>query len=261
MKKAKNPPMPKDPENLKIWLERLRAQVEAAKYDTDMKRILVEAEKIETDRLAALAERHKIASIEEKNRLEMERLRMELDALKHERKLKDALASNALVYSFYSRVDSDKVSDAMKTMDEWSRVHPGKDIEVQLTSAGGSVLDGLALYDFLRILSARGHKVGVTAYGMCASIGSILLQAGDERKLGENSYVMLHEISFGAWGTPTAVSEDLDFAKILEGRLVDILCARSKLTPKTLAKMWHKKDIWLDSGKSLKLGLIDSIVK
>lgn len=261
MKKAKKPPMPKNPEDLKIWLERLRAQVEAAKYDTDMERILVDAEKIETDRLAALAERHKIASIEEKNRLEMERLRMELTALKHEQKLKDALASNALVYSFYSRVDGDKVSEAMKTMDEWSRVHPGKDIEVQLTSAGGSVLDGLALYDFLRILSARGHKVSVTAYGMCASMGSILLQAGDERKLGENSYVMLHELSFGSWGTPSAVSDDLDFAKILEGRLVDILCARSKLTPKTLAKMWHKKDIWLDSGKSLKLGLIDSIVK
>lgn len=268
MTKAKMPPMPKDPEKLKIWIEHLRAHTELAKYEidtakhaVDMARIAVDSTKIETERLAALAERHKIATLQEKNSIEMHKLRMDLEKQQYEEKLNDALASNALVYSFYSAVYEDTVSNAVKTIDEWSRVHPGKDINIQLTSPGGSVLDGLALYDFLRSLSARGHKIIVTCFGECASMGSILLQAGDERKMGENSYIMLHEVSYANWGKTSEHEEELAFVNILQDRLVNILCARSKLTPKTLKEMWRKKDIWIDAKKSAKLGLVDSIIK
>ena len=261
MTKAKMPPMPKDPEKLKIWLERLRAQMELAKYEVDLARLAVEGTKIETERLAATAERHKIASWQEKTTIEMAKLRMDLEKQKHEEKLNSALASNSLVYSFYSAVYEDTVSNAVKTIDEWSRVHPGKDINIQLTSPGGSVLDGLALYDFLRSLSARGHKIIVTCFGECASMGSILLQAGDERKMGENSYIMLHEVSYMNWCKTSEHEEELAFVNIVQDRLINILCARSKLTPKALKDMWRKKDVWIDSKKSLKLGLVDSIIK
>ncbi len=268
MTKAKVPPMPKDPEKLKIWLERLRARVELTQYEismakhaVDMARIAVDVTKIETERLASIAERHKIATMQEKNAIEMSKLRMDIKKQEHEETLNDAKSSNALVYSFYSAVYEDTVSNAVKTIDEWSRVHPGKDINIQLTSPGGSVMDGLALYDFLRSLSARGHKIIVTCFGECASMGSILLQAGDERKMGENSYIMLHEVSYINWGKTSEHEEELAFVNILQNRLMSILCARSKLTPKILKEMWRKKDIWIDSKKSLKLGLVDSIIK
>ena len=300
MTQTKMPPMPKDPAKLKIWLERLRAQVESAKYEVDMARIVVDGTKIETERLAAVAERHKIASLQEKNTIEMDKLRMDLEKQKYEQKLSGlaavaerhkiaslqekntiemdklrmdlekqkyeqklnaALASNALVYSFYSGVYEDTVANAVKTIDEWSRVHPGKDINIQLTSPGGSVLDGLALYDFLRSLSAKGHKIIVTCFGECASMGSILLQAGDERKMGENSYIMLHEVSALSYGKTSELEDSLAFINILQDRLIRILCARSKLTPKVLQEMWRKKDIWIDAKKSVKLGLVDSIIK
>lgn len=253
--------MPRDPEKLKIWLERLRAKVEYAKYDVDMARISADMAKIETERLTALAERHTVADAPEKNRLQMATLRIDLEKKQHEEKLKAALDSNALVYSFYSAVYEDTVSNAVKTIGEWSRVHPGKDIDIQLTSPGGSVLDGLALYDFLRSLSAKGHKIVVTCFGECASMGSILLQAGDERKIGENSYIMLHEVSYINWGKTSEHEEELAFINILQDRLVNILCARSTLTPKILKEMWRKKNIWIDAKQSMKLGLVDSIIK
>ena len=92
-------------------------------------------------------------------------------------------------------------------------------------------------------------------------MGSILLQAGDERIMGENSYVMLHEVSYWTGGKTSAHEDELAFVNLLQDRLINILCARSKLTPKVLKEMWRKKDVWIDAKKSMKLGLVDSIVK
>jgi ATP-dependent Clp endopeptidase proteolytic subunit ClpP len=254
------PPVPSDPAEVLEWLELYRAYVEAKRLTVELHRFGSDLERIEADRAKAAAERVGCEFASEKMSLEMERLRIELAQLRRSEAAAVAQADNALVYTYFKAVDGESVAEAVATLDEWSRRHPGATIEVQLTSPGGYVLEGLALYDFLRTLSGRGHKIVVTVFGFAASMGAVLLQAGDERRIGANSYVMIHEVASGAYGKVADLEDKVEFSRRLQDRLIKILCTRSALTAPKVREMWRKRDVWLDAKEAKRLGLVDTIV-
>lgn len=67
------------------------------------------------------------------------------------------------------------------------------EITLYINSPGGSVQDGLALYDVLRLVKA---PVRTVATGMAASMGAVLFLAGDKREMLEHSKIMIHDPSF-----------------------------------------------------------------
>lgn len=153
------------------------------------------------------------------------------------------------------------VHDFIIKLENWTKRHPGEDIEILLNSPGGSVLDGLALIDYLTLLKKRGHKITMIGTGVVASMAGVMLQVADERVLTKHAYFGMHEVSSYIGSTSTALAEDhLKFTKQLQGRLVDILTERSTLTKARLTAMWKRKDIWADAEKALKLGMIDRVL-
>src|ERR1700722_18955504 len=84
-----------------------------------------------------------------------------LELLEKEQKDKVRQAGNDYhrVYRFTEDVWDDSVGACIDTVDRWSRLNPGSDIEVVFTSPGGSVYHGLALVDHLRSLSRTGHRI------------------------------------------------------------------------------------------------------
>ncbi len=62
-------------------------------------------------------------------------------------------------------------------------------INIFLNSPGGSVIDGLAIYDAIK---ACKNYVRCYVYGAADSIASIILQAADDRVISENSRIMIH---------------------------------------------------------------------
>jgi ATP-dependent protease ClpP protease subunit len=69
-------------------------------------------------------------------------------------------------------------------------------LDVRISSHGGSVVDGLAIYNALR------RRGGVTTYvdGIAASIASVIFLAGDRRVIARHGQVMVHNASSGAFG-------------------------------------------------------------
>ena len=65
-----------------------------------------------------------------------------------------------------------------------------KPIKVIMNNPGGSVVDGMAIYDAIR--SCKNH-VTIEVYGDACSMGCIILQAADHRALAPHSIVMFHE--------------------------------------------------------------------
>lgn len=253
------PPPPSDPDLVARWMELYRAHMELARFSTELVKLGAEQARASADRLKAEKEMGALEREQQKAVLE---LRMtELAAAEAERKDLERRAepSAALVYTFYRGVNEDTVRDAIATLDEWSRRRPGGPVVVQLTSPGGSVLDGLAFYDFLQTLRDRGHHVTTHALGVAASMGSVLLQAGDERVIGANSFVLIHEVSTGAYGSLSALEDRVDMTRMLQQRLINILCGRSNLTPQQVKRMWRKKDVLLDADAALSLGLVDRL--
>ena len=128
-----------------------------------------------------------------------------------------------------------------------------------LNSPGGNVFAGLALYDAITDLKARGHKVTTVARGYAASMGGILLQAGTERVVGANAQVLIHEVSTMDSGKTSELEDNLKFQKKLQDRLLAILAERSTLTKAQIARRWKKTDWWLDADECIEYGIADRI--
>lgn len=201
----------------------------------------------------AWAELHKLRVDTERAELEVASLRRhELDAA--------ADARAAHVYTFYAAVDAESVQQCMAELGVWSRRDPGAAITVIFNSPGGSVLDGLALFDYLRRLRSLGHHVTTMALGRAASMGAVLLQAGDTRVVGENAFLLVHEVSHHSVGKVSELEDGVEFTRRLQKRLLAILADRSTLTDKEIQRRWARKEWWLDAGEAVELGLADHLL-
>ncbi|HEX2040668.1 MAG TPA: Clp protease ClpP [Acidimicrobiales bacterium] len=192
--------------------------------------------------------------------LETQRAEVELSALRRQEREQAADHRAAQVYTFYSAVDGDSVQQCMAELGRWSRRDPGAPITVIFNSPGGNVLDGLALFDYLRQLRSVGHRVTTIALGRAASMGAVLLQAGDHRVVGENAFLLVHEVSNASIGKVSELEDGMEFTKRLQKRLLAILSERSTLSDREIQRRWARKEWWLDAAEAVELGLADALL-
>ena len=171
-------------------------------------------------------------------------------------------------YFFNGGTSNNAMAACRAKLSQWRRSDPGCDIEICFNSPGGSVVDGLALYDYIQHLRKEGHKITTSTIGYAASMGGILLQAGDVRSMAPESWLLIHEASFGAGGKIGEVEDTVEWVKKIEKRVADIFAARcasagpsatKRLTKRQLVAKWTRKDWWISSDEALAYGLIDEI--
>lgn len=170
-----------------------------------------------------------------------------------------ASADEARKFPFFGDVEAASVARCIQTLDMWSRRNPGQDMQITFSTYGGNVIAGLALFDFIGELRSRGHKVTTKALSIAASMGAILLQAGDERVATKNTLIMLHEGSIQMAGTKGEIEDTSKMWTKLQGKFKEIVVQRSGMTPQKYSSLTKRKDAWLDAGEALKLNLIDRI--
>lgn len=170
-----------------------------------------------------------------------------------------ASADAARVLTFYGEVSPPMVLDAMTELGRWARRDPGDPIRLIFNSPGGTVWDGLALFDYLLELRSLGHVVETVALGRAASMGGILLQAGTTRVMGANAWMLIHEVSSGTYGSTSEMEDDLAFTRQLQDRCAELLAARSALSVRQIKARWKKKDWWLSAAQALELGFVDLV--
>jgi ATP-dependent Clp protease protease subunit len=135
---------------------------------------------------------------------------------------------------------------------------PEKEIDMMLTSPGGSVLVGLGIRDVMNYVKP---DVRVTNLGMAASMGSILLSSGakGERSGLINSKVMIHHVSGGNRGTV----DDMRISQ-MEAEKYNFLLF--KILAENCGKSFNdihdesQRDKWLNSDEALEYGIIDKII-
>ena len=79
-------------------------------------------------------------------------------------------------------------------------VDPRRDIQLFINSPGGSVIDGMGIYDVMQYVSP---DVATICTGLAASMGAVLLAAGAEKKRSAlpHARIMIHQLSGGMRGT------------------------------------------------------------
>ena len=131
-------------------------------------------------------------------------------------------------------------------------------INLYIKSDGGDLYSGFSAMDHIRNLRAR---VTTIADGVCASAATLLLLGGHERKMGENSYVLIHQISAdGVWGKYEELKDHMqNFTKDME-RMQKVYEEHTSIPTRKLKRIL-KKDLYFDSSQCLHYGIIDEIIK
>jgi ATP-dependent Clp protease, protease subunit len=135
---------------------------------------------------------------------------------------------------------------------------PKKDIHLYINSPGGSVYDGLAIYDVMNYIKP---DVSTVCVGMAASMGSFLLSAGTKGKrfMLPNSSVMIHQPSSGTQGTITDQQIRLEQSIKLKDKLTKMFAANvGQKYEKVRDDM--ERDKWLDADEALKYGIVDKVI-
>jgi ATP-dependent Clp protease protease subunit len=135
---------------------------------------------------------------------------------------------------------------------------PGKDITLYINSPGGSVYEGLAIYDTMQFIKCDVSTVGI---GMQASMGAFLLSAGakGKRLILPNSAVMIHQPSAGTRGKVTDMEIDLKQSILLKKRLHEILANNTGKTRKQI-DIDADRDYWMTADEAVKYGIVDKVI-
>lgn len=133
-----------------------------------------------------------------------------------------------------------------------------KDINLYINSPGGSVYDGLAIFDTMNFIKPDVATYGI---GLQASMGAFLLAAGakGKRHLLPNSRVMIHQPSSGTQGKVTDQEISLREALALKQKLAEIM---AKNTGQKLEKVKDdmERDFWMSATDAKKYGIVDTVI-
>lgn len=161
-------------------------------------------------------------------------------------------------YDYVGPVTADSTEKAMQTLSRWKR-QSNDPITIRISSPGGNVLDGLALYDFIVGLKNSGIKVRTVVLGVAASMAAVLLQAGSTRIVGPNARILIHEVSGGSTGKLSDLKDETKFFDSLNEQLYAILAERATMTPKEIGAKAKRVDWWLASKEIIDRGFADEI--
>jgi ATP-dependent Clp protease protease subunit len=136
---------------------------------------------------------------------------------------------------------------------------PRSDISLYINSPGGSVTDGLAIYDTMRLIP---NDVSTLAMGFAASMGQFLLTVGTpgKRFALPNARIMMHQPSAGIGGTTADIeiqAENLEYTKKAIER---ITAEHTGQSPETIARDGDR-DRWFTAEQAREYGMVDRVVE
>ena len=135
---------------------------------------------------------------------------------------------------------------------------PTKDISLYINSPGGSVTDGLAIYDTMQYIKC---DVSTICMGMAASMGAFLLSAGTKGKrlALPNSTIMIHQPLGGYKGQATDMEIHTRYMLDTKARLNRILSENTG-KPLDVVKADTERDNFMTAEEALEYGLIDKVI-
>ena len=135
---------------------------------------------------------------------------------------------------------------------------PTKDISLYINSPGGSVTDGMSIYDTMNYIKC---DVSTICMGMAASMGAFLLsaRAKGKRYALPNSDIMIHQPSGGAQGQATDMLIHTQHIIDTKKKLNEILAANTGQPYDVIAKD-TERDNFMTAQEALEYGLIDKVI-
>jgi ATP-dependent Clp protease, protease subunit len=160
----------------------------------------------------------------------------------------------------WGTVDSRSAKDLVSKLLYLESIKPGEKIELFINSPGGEVSAGFSILDTMKLISS---PVSTICMGLAASMGSILLSAGEkgDRYIFPLGEVMIHQPSIGQLQA-TATDLEIQSRQIMKTKetAANILADNCEKTIEEIYKDFDR-DYWMDAKESIEYGIVDKLYK
>lgn len=142
---------------------------------------------------------------------------------------------------------------AKRFADDLKALGKVKTIDVRINSDGGDVFDGRAIYAHL-----AEHPARIVAHvdGIAASIASLIAMAGNEIRMADGAFMMIHN----AWGIAVGDGPEMrrmgDLLDSVSGSIADTYVARTK-QGRTDVVAWMNEETWMTGQQAVDRGFAD----
>ena len=135
---------------------------------------------------------------------------------------------------------------------------PDKDIQLYINSPGGSVTAGLGIYDTMQFIKPA---VATTCMGQAASMGAILLLAGNKgkRSILPNARVMIHQPLGGTQGQAAYIEIYTKEMLLIKKRLNEIMCHHTGRTYDQIVKDTDR-NYFMSAIEAKEYGIVDEVI-
>lgn len=182
----------------------------------------------------------------------------------------DKTNNSERVYDIYSRLLKDRIiiingeidnnlSNSVVAQLLYLDSLNNEDISIYINSPGGSVTDGMAIYDTMNFIKSDVSTIGM---GICASMAAFLLSSGKKGKryILPNAEVMIHQPLGGAQGQATEIKIAAEHILKTKEKLNKILSNNTGKDLNVIEKDTDR-DNFMDSNEAFNYGIIDKIIE
>ena len=131
------------------------------------------------------------------------------------------------------------------------------DVTVNINSPGGDVFEAATIYN---LLAQHKGKVTVNILGLAASGAATIAMAGDEIKIAQNGFLMIHNAWSIVIGNKKDLREAADTLEQFDESLVSTYSARTGLDDKKIAKMMDV-ETWIGANDAIEYGFADAVIQ
>ncbi|WP_299516801.1 head maturation protease, ClpP-related [Mucilaginibacter sp.] len=131
----------------------------------------------------------------------------------------------------------------------------GQDVEVHISSVGGSAFDAIAIYDLL-----KKYTGNVITYidALAASAASIVAMGGKKVVMSKYALLMIHKPMVGSGGNADELLKDVQMLNVVQSRLAQIYMDKTGLDGVTVNSLINAVT-WLSADQALDLGFVDEV--
>ena len=144
----------------------------------------------------------------------------------------------------------------------------GQDVLINISSSGGSIIEGMAISEMIALYSGRTTTRGI---GIVASAATIILMAGKKKEMTKNSFFMMHNSWGGVEGNVFELEKTIELLRMFDEQMAAIYTAQLESKGKLIGgskektleeiKKMMAAETWLTADQALEMGFIDIIIE
>lgn len=172
-------------------------------------------------------------------------------------KFKNYVTDEGVTMLLYGDIDEWCVSAENVVRELSALEQTGKKIMVRINSCGGSVFEGIAIYNAI-----KNSKADITIYvdGIAASMASVVALCGKPVYMSQYAQLMMHCVSSTVIGNTKDVERQLEVMKQLENTIVKMYASKTGIAEEKIREMWMDgTDHWMTAQQAKDVGIIDGI--